>query len=234
MRPDKIIRGLEFQLVLYDKFVIHFLQKKNSVAIADLGAGTNEEIGLSVLDPTPSYLDGIHVSVYLIDQNPSWLSILHQRLEKDIPELVLVKANLEQMTTKAELHNPEDQEFQWTPTSITKSLQTQHQIPKAVMDLVIFNRDMLGWLRFFNSNIDNVLIETKKIKKHEGLLSITQPGLKYNQSHITLEDYGFTFMKHCIIELETGIYSEITTFPQEFERPTIKEYIYQVYQNNSS
>ena len=174
------------------------------------------------------------MNVYLIDQNPSWLSILHQRLDRDMPELVLVKAKLEQMTTNAELHNPKDQEFQWTPTSITKSLQNQHRIPEAVMDLVIFNRDMLGWLRFFNSNIDNVLIETQKIMKHEGLLIITQPGLKYNHSHITLEDYGFTFMKHCIIELETATYSETTTFPQEFEKPKIKEYIYQVYQNNSS
>jgi SAM-dependent methyltransferase len=230
MREKKTIQGLEFRLVLTDPYVMQCLLPKNRVEIADLGTGTNDEIVLSVLERPPRYLADKDVVLYLIDKNPSWLSILSQSLPKRITGAVLVQANLEQMTREAQilesfLQNHEGEEF---PTICT--LMQDSRIPLASMDLVFFNRDMLGWLQFFNANTTQVLQETQKILKRDGLLIITQPGLKYKQFY-ALEKHGFRFVKRGIINLETGKYAECQISADCYEAPKSKEYIYLIYQN---
>ena len=227
------IRGLEFGMVLTDPFVMQFLRNKTLVEIADLGAGTNDEIAMAVLGQAVQYLDGKQVIIYLIDRNPSWLSILSQRLPRNLPGIVLVHAELEQVTKKARIIESRGRMHQWNQTSTIQMLVECHRISPASMDLAVFNRDMLGWMQFFTADTDRVLKETQKILKQEGLLILTQPGQKYKHSDVLLEDYGFTFVKRCVIQLETGKRSESTTPTRVFEGPTHKEYIYLIYQNQS-
>jgi len=232
MREMKNIQGLEFRLVLTDPYVMQCLKLKNPVEIADMGAGTNDEVVLSVLEHTPRYLVGKDVVLYLIDKNPSWLSVLAQSLPKRLSGVVLVQADLEQMTINAKIIESFVPNFQEDKFPAIRYLTLHSRIPPASMDLVIFNRDMLGWLQFFNANTNQVLTETQKILKCDGILIITQPGLKYKHSH-DLEAYGFRFVKRGVINLETGKHLENLKPAEIFDSPKNKEYIYLVYHNQS-
>jgi SAM-dependent methyltransferase len=232
MRDTKNIRGLEFRLVLTDPYVMQCLKPKTLVEIADLGAGTNDEIVLSVLEHPPRYLARKDVILYLIDKNPSWLSILSKSLPKRTAGVILVQANLEQMTIDAQIIESFLQNFQGEDFPTIRTLTQYSRIPPASMDLVVFNRDMLGWLQFFHANTDQVLQETQKILKRDGVLIITQPGLKYKHSH-DLEEFGFRFVKRGVINLETGKHLECQNPTIIFDAPKSKEYIYLIYHNQS-
>lgn len=233
MRTKKSIRGLEFELVLSDPFVEQFLRYKNLVELADFGAGTNDEIVMSLLDHAPQYLDEKQVIIYLVDRNPSWLSILSQKLPKNIPEIMIIQADLEQLTTEARIIESTNRMCsQWSQIPTILTLMQQYRFPPTCMDLVVFNRDMMGWLQFFKANTDRVLHETYKILKRDGLLVITQPGLKCHHPHDLLEKYGFTFVKRGVLRLDTGIFIE-SPDPM-FDDPELREYIYLVYQTQSS
>ncbi len=233
MRTTKSIRGLEFGLVLQDPFIEQFLRNKNPVEIADLGAGTNDEIVMSLLDQTPQYLGEKQVIIYLIDKNPSWLSILSQKLPKNIPEIVIIQANLEQLTTKVRIIEPTVRMCsQWNRIPTIQTIMQEYRFPPACMDLVVFNRDMMGWLQFFKANTDCILHETYKILKRDGLLVITQPGLKCHHPHDLLEIYGFTFVKRGVLRLDTG--TLIESSDPIFNNPKLREYIYLVYETRSS
>ena len=233
MRAIKNIHGLEFRLVLTDPYVMQCLKRKNPVEIADLGTGTNDEIVLSVLENPPRYLAGKDIILYLIDKNPSWLSILSQSLPKRTTGVILVQANLEQMTLDAHVIESYMQNLHLEEFPTMQTLTQHSRIPPASMDLLIFNRDMLGWLQFFHANTDQVLRESQKILKPDGILIVTQPGLKYKQSH-DLEEYGFRFVKRGVINLETGKYIESLNHSEIFDTPKSKEYIYLIYHNQSS
>jgi len=231
MRTTKSIRGLEFGLVLSDPFVKQFLMNKNPIEMADLGAGTNDEIVISLLDQAPQYLDEKQVIIYLIDKNPSWLSILSQKLPNNIPEIVIIQANLEQLTTEARIiESTVRMCSQWNRTPTIQTLKQQNRFPPACMDLVVFNRDMMGWLQFFKANTDHILQETHKILKRDGLLVITQPGLKCQHPHDLLEKYGFTYVKRGELRLDTG--KLIESSDPIFNNPKLREYIYLVYKTH--
>ena len=232
MRTTKSSRGLEFGLVLSDPFVEQFLLNKDPVEIADLGVGTNEEIVMSVLDQVSRYLDRKQVVTYLVDKNLSWLSILSQKLNKNTLEIVIIQADLEQLTTKARII--ESTVRMCSQRNLIPTIQTlmqQYRFPLACMDLVVLNRDMMGWLQFFKANTDRVLQETHKILKRDGLLVITQPGLKCQHPHDLLENYGFTFVKRGVLQLDTG--TLIESPDPIFKDPKLREYIYLVYQTHS-
>lgn len=233
MRTTKSIRGLEFGLVLSDPFVEQFLRFKNPVELVDLGAGTNDEIVMSLLDHAPQYLGEKQVIIYLVDKNPSWLSILSQKLPKNIPEIVIIQADLEQLTKEARIIESTNRMCsQWSRTPTILTLMQQYRFPPTSMDLVVFNRDMIGWLQFFKANTDRVLHETYKILKRDGLLVITQPGLKCYHPHDLLEKYGFTYVKRGELRLDTG--KRIESSDLIFNNPKHREYIYLVYQTHSS
>ncbi len=232
MRTSKSIRGLEFRLVLSDPFVEQFLRHKNPVELADLGAGTNDEIVISLLDQAPQYFDKRQVIIYLVDRNPSWLSILSQKLPKYNQKIVLIQADLEQLTIEARIIESTVQMYsQRNLIPTIQTLMQQNRFPPACMDLVVLNRDMIGWLQFFKANTDRVLQETHKILKSDGLLVITQPGLKCQHPHDLLENYGFTFVKRGVLQLDTG--TLIESPDPIFKDPKLREYIYLVYQTHS-
>ncbi|MFQ6125871.1 MAG: hypothetical protein ACE5R6_14890 [Candidatus Heimdallarchaeota archaeon] len=233
MRTTKNIRGLEFRLVLEDPFIEQYLRNKNPVELTDLGAGTNNEIAISFLDQTPQYFDGKQVIIYLVDMNPLWLSMLSQKLPKTNQKILLIQAELEQLTIEARII--ESTVRVCSQKCLTPTIQTlmqQYRFPPACMDLVVFNRDMMGWLQYFNANTGRVLQETHKILKSDGLLAVTQPGLKYQHPHNLLENNGFTFVKRGVLQLDTG--TLIESPDPIFKDPKLREYIYLVYQTHSN
>ena len=228
----KNMQGLEFRLALTDPYVMQCLKPKDPIEIADLGAGTNDEIVLSVLEHAPRYLAEKDVLLYLIDRNPSWLSILAQSLPERTTGAIFVQANLEQMTVKATIHESFLSNVPAEKFPTIQTLTRHSRIPPGSMDLVVFNRDMLGWLQFFNADTMQVLHETRNILKPDGLLILTQPGLKYKHSH-DLEEHGFRFVKRGVVNLETGKSLESLKPAEIFDAPKSKEYIYLIYHNQS-
>ncbi len=148
--------------------------EKPKIVSMDVGCGTNDTIPLFYdLVTQAGLMKQVHL--YLVDQNPLWLSILSEKLDQfftkgqDITKRIqftLIRKRLER------LHLPSPHEILGhSADSITFK---EGKFVTSSVDILHLNSNMLYWFGFFRSDTETILSNLLRISKPNALMIITQ------------------------------------------------------------